>query len=131
MEHYTLYDIHEIIALVTSTLIGTGAYIGFLIVKKKQKVGFSFIFWTYLINLFFAYLGSQVLTILNWGGYRSVVLPTIAYLGQYLMDWIDTKYPKIFNAAARKAGLDIKDDENEQKTEDYNFGDISEDISND
>lgn len=131
MENYTLYDIHEIIALVTATLIGTGAYVGFLIVKKRQKIGVSFMFWTYLINLFLAYLGSQLLTILNWGGYRALVLPLIAYLGQYLMDWVDTRYLKVFDAGLKKVGLDVNTDNNYEETEDNDFGDMVEDSSDD
>lgn len=88
-------------------------------------------FWTYLINLFLAYLGSQLLTILNWGGYRALVLPLIAYLGQYLMDWIDTRYLKVFDAGLKKVGLDVNTDNNYEETEDNDFGDMVEDSSDD
>ena len=41
------------------------------------------------------------------GEYRTILLPVIAYLGQYVMEWVDKRFLKIFDAGAKKLGLDL------------------------
>ncbi|MDO5509546.1 MAG: hypothetical protein Q4F57_02510 [Weeksellaceae bacterium] len=119
MQLHSTYDFPQLVALIASTLIGTSAYLGFLIVKKKQKVSLAFMWWTFMINLFIAYVFSEVLRKFQWGEVRTIVLPIVAYLGQYLTDWVDRRYPALFDAGARKAGLDIRPEQkNDFDTED-------------
>lgn len=119
MQQITVYNINEITALITAVLIGTGGYIGFVVVRKKKEINFKFIFWVLMINLFVTYLFSELLKVMNWGVYRTLVLPLVAYAGQYLIDWFDKRYLKIFDAGASKAGLNINNntDENHEPQE--------------
>ena len=122
MDNITLYSVNEVIALVTSVLIGTGAYIGFVVLKKQQKLSFSFIFYVLLINLFVTYLASELLKILKWGEYRTLALPVMAYIGQYVMEWFDKRYLKIFDSGIKKAGLDINNKDDEQEEDNHMDG---------
>lgn len=117
MNEMTPYSINEIIALVTAVLIGTGAFVGFMVVKKERKINLSFIFWILLINLFVTYIFSELLKLFSWGAYRALVLPLVAYAGQYLIEWFDKRHLKIFDAGLKKTtGLDInKDSDNDEK----------------
>lgn len=107
MQNIITYNINEIIALVTAVLIGTGAYIGFMILKKKRDLSFAFVASVLIINLFVTHIFSEVLKATKMGEYRTIVLPAIAYLGQYLMEWVDKRYLKIFDAGAKKVGLNL------------------------
>ena len=79
--------------------------------------------WILLINCFVTFLCSEVLKLWDWGAYRTVFLPAIAYAGQYIMDWFDKRNMKIFDAALGKIDLNIKDENdyghNNQETETY------------
>ena len=115
MQNIVTYDLNEIIALIISVLIGTGAYLGFIMIRKNQDISIKLILGILAINLFITYIFSGVLRIFKWGEYRIVILPLVAYGGQYLADWFDKKYPKIFDAGLKKTtGLDIED-----KNEDF------------
>lgn len=112
MQNIQLYNFTELLALVISVLIGTGAYLGFVVLKKNQRANGKFIFWVLIINLFVTYLFSEALKIFKWGEYRTLILPLVAYAGQYLMDWLDKRYLRIFDAGAGKIGLNINKDNN-------------------
>lgn len=115
----TIYTVDEIIALVTSVLIGTGAYLSFIWKEKKENITVPQTLATFLINIFVTYLFSELLKIWNWGAYRTLILPLSAFSGQYLMDWFNKRYIKIFDKSLEKVtGLNIeKDFENEQNIE--------------
>lgn len=116
MQNFQIKDMNEIIALIVSVLIGTGAYLGFVILKKNQKASFKMI-WILVINLFVTYLVSEALKIFKWGEYRTLILPPVAYAGQYLTDWFDKRYPKIFDSGVNKMGLDL-DNNNVEENDD-------------
>lgn len=121
MQDIKPYDINEIIALVIAVFIGTGAYLGFIMIRKNQQLNMKLILGVLAINLFVTYLFSGVLRIFKWGEYRIIILPAVAYAGQYLVDWFDTKYPKIFNSTLRKTtGIDVEDKQ-EQITPEINI----------
>ena len=122
MENYTLY---EVLAMITALIIGTGAYVAFVYQKRLAKVTFSFIISTLFINALFVWVLENVLRSFDMGKFRTWALPLVAFMGQYLIDWINTSYPKIFNAAARKAGLDLEDTE-PTKIQDYGSEDNTE-----
>lgn len=106
-------EIKELIALLISVTMGTGAYIGFQIIKKQQKISMVFIFCIITINVFVTYVASEILKTLKMGEYRSLTLPVVAYIGQYLMEWFDKRHLKLFDKGAEKLGIDLKNDENE------------------
>lgn len=130
MQDLKPYDTNEILALIISVLIGTGAYLGFIMIRKNQNINIKLIIGVLAINLFVTYLFSGVLKIFKWGEYRIIILPFVAYAGQYLTDWFDKKYPKIFDAGLKKTtGLDIEDKQNneevyieEPEIKDENYG---------
>lgn len=102
MDSFTLYTWNEAVALVTSVAFGTGAYIAFVKQRQIKKVNLTFILTVIGINTFFTYVASEILKVTSWGVYRNIVLPIVAFSGQYLMDWFDKKYLKIFDAGFEK-----------------------------
>lgn len=119
----TIYSTNEIIALVSAVAIGSGAYIGFVVLRKEQKLSIKFIFLVLTINLFVTYVASEILKIFKWGEYRSLSLPMVAFAGQYLMEWFDKRYLKIFDSAIKKTGLNINENKDETDTENIEEGD--------
>lgn len=113
MQNVLVYDINEIFALVIAVIMGTGAYIGFMVLKKQKKISISFVVVVIFINLFVTYVFSGILTKTSLGEYRTILLPVIAYLGQYFMEWVDKRFLKIFDAGAKKMGLNINTEEEE------------------
>lgn len=113
MENITAYTLPEVVALVSAVALGSGAYIGFVVSRKKQEMSVKTIIVILLMNAFLTYVASEVLKLFNWGGYRSASLPIVAFAGQYFMDWFDKRYLKIFDSASKKAGLNLKDEEDE------------------
>lgn len=107
MQNTLVYDINEIFALVIAVIMGTGAYIGFMVLKKQKKISISFVLVVIFINLFVTYIASGILKKTSMGEYRTILLPVIAYLGQYVMEWVDKRFLKIFDAGAKKLGLDL------------------------
>ena len=116
MQKIIVYDINEIFALIIAVIMGTGAYIGFMVLKKQKKVSISFIIIVLFINTLVTYVASGILKKTSMGEYRTIVLPIIAYLGQYVMEWVDKRFLKLFDAGAKKMGLNLDntDDELEQ-----------------
>ncbi len=121
MESLSAYNISEIIALLTAVLIGSGAYIAFVRVKRDKPINIVFIISTIVINIFLANATSELLKVFNWGAYRALILPIVAYSGQYLLEWFDKRRDKIFDSATKKVGFDINDKNNQ----DENKGDIN------
>jgi Ca2+/Na+ antiporter len=122
MENITSYNISEIVALLTSVLIGSGAYIAFVRAKREKPVNLPFIISTVAINIFLTNVASEVLKIAEWGAYRSLVLPVVAYCGQYLLEWFDKRRDNIFDSASKKAGFDLTQEKKEKKEENENEG---------
>ena len=50
MEILKLYSVGELVALLISVLIGTGAYIGFIILNKNKKANVKLVFLILIIN---------------------------------------------------------------------------------
>ena len=112
------YNISEIIALVMSVLIGSGAYISFVYIKNKQKISVAYIVAVLIVNLCITYVASGLLMVLNYSEWRSPSLPMVAFAAQNLTDWLDKNYFKIFDTAAKRAGIksNEKKEENEFNT---------------
>ena len=109
MEFLESYNIGELVALLVSVLTGTGAYLGFIILNKNQKVNVKFVFLILIINLFVTYTVSEAIKIFKFGEYRTIILPFVAYAGQYIMEWFDKRHLKIFDKGAGKVGIDLND----------------------
>lgn len=75
-----------------------------------------------LINLCLTYVASELLKAFNWSEWRNPSLPMVAFAGQYLTDWMDKRYLKIFDTAAKRAGIKIddKDESNNKNSENEN-----------
>ena len=117
MQDIQLPTLNETIAIIISVLLGTGAYLGYMIIRKHKRIKVTTMGWILLINCFVTALCSEVLKLWNWGGYRTVFLPGIAYAGQYILDWFDKRNGKILDSAAGKVGINVKDDDNENIAE--------------
>ena len=115
MQNIILYDWTEIFALVISVVMGTGTYIGFIKLNRGKQVKLSSIGLVLLMNLTVTYVASEILKKTSLGEYRTISLPIIAYLGQYFLEWLDKAYPKIFNAGAKKIGIDVENTYTEQE----------------
>lgn len=113
MEQISSYNISELIALILSVLIGSGAYISFVYIKNKLKVSFRYVVAVVLINLCLTYIASGFLKVLNWGKWSAPALTLVAFAGQYIADWIDKRYLKILDSASKKAGFNLNDKNNE------------------
>lgn len=112
------YNIGELVALLVSVLIGTGAYLGFIILNKNQKVNLKFVFLILMINLFVTYIVSEAIKIFKFGEYRTIILPFVAYAGQYIIEWFDKRYLKIFDKSVSKVGIDLNDNDNNNEQND-------------
>ena len=114
-DFYTLYSLNELFALVVSMIIGTAAYISFISRKNEQNMKIGTIIKTGFINLFVTYIASEILKIkkLDLGDYRSAVLPIVAFMGIYIVTWFDKRYPKLFDAGAKKIGIDLDEKKEE------------------
>ena len=105
----------EMLAIVISVVLGTGAYIGIVHLKKKAKIDLAFILSVLFINFWVTYMLSEFLKSRGWGQFRGWSLPLIACFGVYLMEWIDKRYLKIFDVTAGKMGLDVDKNNDDEK----------------
>lgn len=115
MQNIILYDWSEIFALVISVVMGTGTYLGFMKLNRGKQIKLSTVGLVLIMNLTVTYVVSGILKKTSLGEYRTISLPIIAYLGQYFLEWLDKTYPRIFNAGAKKLGVDIDDTVKEQE----------------
>ena len=113
MENISSYNISEFFALLFSVLIGSGAYISFVYIKNKVKVSLRYVVAVVLINLCLTYIASGFLKVLDWGKWSAPALTMVAFAGQYIADWIDKRYLKIFDTASKKAGFNLNNDKDE------------------
>ncbi|MHA7822481.1 hypothetical protein ACVVIH_06935 [Chryseobacterium arthrosphaerae] len=116
------YNISEILAVILSVLIGSGAYVSFVYIKNKQKISVAYVVAVLLINLCLTYVASELLKAFKWSEWRNPSLPMVAFAGQYLTDWLDKRYLKIFDTAAKRAGIKIddQDESNDKNSENEN-----------
>ena len=115
MQNIILYDWSDIFALVISVVMGTGTYLGFMKLNRGKQIKLSTVGLVLIMNLTVTYVVSEILKKTSLGEYRTISLPIIAYLGQYFLEWLDKTYPRIFNAGAKKLGVDIDDTVKEQE----------------
>ena len=121
MENLTIINISELLVIIFSVLLGSGAYISFVHRKNKEKISISYILPILIVNLFWTYLVSKLLTVANLGKWSDPALLMVAFCGQYIAEWFHKNNPKLFDFAAKKVGVDLnnkKDDNNEKTIED-------------
>ena len=119
MENITPYNIYEWIALISSIIVGSSAYIFFVAEKKNQHLRFRFVIMVLLVNTIFTWIASEILRYKGWGELRGIVLVLVAFTGQWIVEYIDKRYLKLGDAAIKKVtGIDInKNNEYEQQEE--------------
>lgn len=126
MQEYTV-NLYEALALITSVVLGTGAYIGTVHLKKKDKINLTFIISVFFINFFVTYVLSEFLKSKGWGEIRGYSLPLVACSGVYFMEWLDKRYLNIFDAGAKKVGWDLTEN---KENNNYNYNEENTEINN-
>ena len=108
MENITPYNIYEWTALVASIIVGSSAYIFFIAEKKHQHLRTRFVVMVLLVNTVFTWIASEILRYKGWGEMRGIVLVSVAFTGQWIVDYINNRYLKIGDAALKKVtGIDL------------------------
>ena len=119
MENITPYSIYEWTALVTSIIVGSSAYIFFIAEKKNQHLRRRFVMMVLLVNTILTWIASEILRYYGWGELRGIVLVSVAFTGQWIVEYLDKRYLKLGDAAIKKVtGVDLnKNNEYEQQEE--------------
>ena len=120
MENITPYNIYEWTALVASIIVGSSAYIFFIAEKKNQHLRRRFVMMVLLVNTVFTWIASEILRYYGWGELRGIVLVSVAFTGQWIVDYINKRYLKIGDAALKKVtGIDLNKNNDYEQEEDY------------
>lgn len=117
MENISFYSANEIIILITAVLLGTGAYLSFMIKIKGEKISMSGIVYTFIMNLFVTYFFSELLNAMNHTKYKGLVQLASAYFAQYFLVWIHKNRNKILDSGAKKVGVDVNKDSDENNNQ--------------
>ena len=119
MENITPYNIYEWTALVASIIVGSSAYIFFIAEKKNQHLRRRFVIMVLLVNTTLTWIASEILRYYGWGELRGIILVSVAFTGQWIVEYINKRYLKFGDAALKKVtGIDLnKNNENEQQEE--------------
>ena len=128
MENITPYSIYEWTALVASIIVGSSAYMFFIAEKKNQHLRARYVTMVLLVNTTLTWIASEILRYYGWGEIRGIVLVSVAFTGQWIVDYINKRYLKLGDAAIKKVtGIDLnKNNEYEQQKE-YNENPEEED----
>ena len=120
MENITPYNIYEWIALIASIIVGSSAYMFFIAEKKNQHLRTRYVIMVLLVNTIFTWIASEILRYKGWGEMRGIVLITVAFTGQWIVDYIDKRYLKLGDAAIKKVtGVDLNKNNEYEKQEEY------------
>ena len=120
MENITPYNIYEWIALIASIIVGSSAYMFFIAEKKHQHLRTRYVIMVLLVNTIFTWIASEILRYKGWGEMRGIVLITVAFTGQWIVDYIDKRYLKLGDAAIKKVtGVDLNKNNEYEKQEEY------------
>ncbi len=113
------YNINEIIALVTAVAIGGGAYVTFVWNNKLKRITLSFIVSALFISSFLTYVAAEGVRIFKLGEYRTMILPPVAFLAHWFIEWLHKKHPQIFSAGLKKTtGIDLVEPKNNKYEQD-------------
>ena len=120
MENITPYNIYEWIALIASIIVGSSAYMFFIAEKKNQHLRTRYVIMVLLVNTIFTWIASEILRYKGWGEMRGIVLISVAFTGQWIVDYIDKRYLKLGDAAIKKVtGVDLNKNNEYEKQEEY------------
>ena len=120
MENITPYNIYEWIALVASIIVGSSAYIFFIAEKKHQHLRRRFVMMVLLVNTVFTWIASEILRYYGWGELRGIVLVSVAFSGQWIVEYINKRYLKLGDAALKKVtGIDLNKNNDYEIQEEY------------
>lgn len=117
MLELTLPSLIELTAIGASVILGTISFLGYTVVYKKQKINWLNVLLILFMNSMITLVASEAMKMWNLGGYRTIFLPLIAYMGQYLFNWLDKRRDSIFDSAAGKIGIDTKNEKDEDNEE--------------
>ena len=119
MQDLQLPTLNEAIAIIVSVILGTSMFLGYIAIYKKQRLNKGRIAIILLMNTGITFVVSEAMKLWDFGGYRTVFLPLVAYAGQYVFNWFDKRNEKVFDSLAGKVGVDTKDNiEQENNTKD-------------
>ena len=120
MENITPYNIYELIALVASIIVGSSAYIFFIAEKKNQHLRRRFVIMVLLVNTTLTWIASEILRYFGWGELRGIILVSVAFTGQWIVEYINKRYLKLGDAALKKVtGIDLNKNNEYDKQEEY------------
>ena len=115
----TPYNIYEWIALIASIIVGSSAYMFFIAEKKNQHLRFRYVMMVILVNATLTWIASEILRYYGWGELRGIILVSVAFTGQWIVEYINKRYLKLGDAALKKVtGIDLnKNNKHEQQEE--------------
>ena len=120
MENITPYSLYEWTALVASIIVGSSAYIFFIAENKNQHLRRRFVMMVFLVNTTLTWIASEILRYYGWGELRGIVLVSVAFTGQWIVDYINKRYLKLGDAALKKVtGIDLKKNNEYEKKDEY------------
>ena len=120
MENITPYSIYEWTALVASIIVGSSAYMFFMAEKKNQHLKPRYVTMVLLVNTTLTWIASEILRYYGWGEIRGIVLVSVAFTGQWIVDYINKRYLKLGDAALKKVtGIDLNKNNEHEQEEDY------------
>ena len=120
MENITPYSIYEWTALIASIIVGSSAYIFFIAEKKNQHLRHRYVIMVLLVNTTLTWIASEILRYYGWGELRGIVLVSVAFTGQWIVDYINKRYLKLGDAALKKVtGIDLNKNNDYEQQEEY------------
>ena len=124
----TPYNIYEWIALIASIIVGSSAYMFFIAEKKNQHLRFRYVMMVILVNATLTWIASEILRYYGWGELRGIILVSVAFSGQWIVDYIDKRYLKLGDAAIKKVtGVDLNKNNDYEQQKEYNENPEEED----
>ena len=119
MENITPYSFYEWTALVASIIVGSSAYIFFIAEKKHQDLRRRYVIMVLLVNTTLTWIASEILRYYGWGELGGIILVSVAFTGQWIVDYINKRYLKIGDAALKKVGIDLNKNNEYEKKDEY------------
>ena len=120
MENITPYSFYEWIALVASIIVGSSAYVFFIAEKKNQHLRSRFVIMVLLVNTSLTWIASEILRHYGWGELRGIILVSVAFTGQWIVEYINKRYLKLGDAALKKVtGIDFNKNTKYEKKDEY------------
>ena len=88
--------------------------------KKNQHLKPRYVTMVLLVNTTLTWIASEILRYYGWGEIRGIVLVSVAFTGQWIVDYINKRYLKLGDAALKKVtGIDLNKNNEHEQEEDY------------